>query len=184
MSTKKKGGEYNGNIGLKWMLHACLTAAAVSDWKTGKIPNVLTGITALTGCGYFLAAGIGLEAGGAAVRGTAILLCLFPLHLFRMIGAGDIKMMACMGFFLNVREWLQVMLGAFVLAGCWSVQEMWRKELAGKRIRYLLFYVHRFLRTGERIPYGTDGMDPSALLCLGPFLWAGLTIFLMGEGAG
>lgn len=28
-------------IGLKWILHACLTAAAVSDWKTGKIPNML-----------------------------------------------------------------------------------------------------------------------------------------------
>ena len=87
--------------GLKWILHACLTAAAVSDWKTGKIPNMLVKTAVLAGFGYFLAAGRGAQAGPAAARGMMILLCPFPLHLFRMIGAGDIKMMACMAVFLD-----------------------------------------------------------------------------------
>ena len=63
----------------------------------------------LAGFGYFLAAGRGAQAGPAAARGMMILLCLFPLHLFRMIGAGDIKMMACMAVFLDREEWIQVM---------------------------------------------------------------------------
>lgn len=183
-SKCRKEDRYNGTIGLKWMLHACLTAAAVSDWRNGKIPNELTAAAAVAGCGYFLAAGMGAEAGAAAARGVTVLLCLFPLHMFRMIGAGDIKMMAGMAVFLNREEWFQVMAGAFALAGCWSVQAMFRRGVARERMQYLLFYVQRFLRTGERADYMTEGMNSAALLCLGPFLWAGMTLFLMGEGAG
>ena len=83
----------------------------------------------LAGFGYFLAAGRGAQAGPAAARGMMILLCLFPLHLFRMIGAGDIKMMACMAVFLDREEWIQVMAGALVMAGCWSACAMWRRGM-------------------------------------------------------
>lgn len=166
------------------MLHACLTAAAVSDWKTEKIPNALTVVSVLAGFGYLLAAGRGTEAGAAAVRGFAVLLFLFPFHLFRMMGAGDIKMMACMAVFLDREEWLQVMASAFVLAGVWSVLAMWKRDLARERLQYLFCYIQRFLRTGERTAYRTEETDSAALLCLGPFLWAGMTLFLMGEGTG
>ena len=161
-----------------------MTAGAVSDWKTGKIPNILVKTAVLAGFGYLIAMGRVAEAGTAAARGTLILLCLFPFHLFRMIGAGDIKMMACMAVFLDREEWLQVMAAAFVLAGCWSAYMMWRRGMAGERIQYLLFYVQRFIRTGERTAYRTEETDSAALLCLGPFLWAGMTLFLMREGAG
>ena len=108
----------------------------------------------LAGFGYFLAAGRGAQAGPAAARGMMILLCLFPLHLFRMIGAGDIKMMACMAVFLDREEWIQVMAGALVMAGCWSACAMWRRGMVRERFQYLLFYVQRFIRTGERTAYG------------------------------
>lgn len=138
----------------------------------------------LAGFGYFLAAGRGAQAGPAAARGMMILLCLFPLHLFRMIGAGDIKMMACMAVFLDREEWIQVMAGALVMAGCWSACAMWRRGMVRERFQYLLFYVQRFIRTGERTAYRTEETDASALLCLGPFLWAGMTLFMIREGAG
>lgn len=32
--------------------------------------------------------------------------------------------------------------------------------------------------------YRTEETDSSALLCLGPFLWAGMTLFMIREGAG
>ena len=153
-------------------------------WKTGKIPNMLTAVAILAGCGYFATAGMGLEAGKAAVRSFAVLLCLFPLHLFRMTGAGDVKMMVCMAFFLDMGEWIQVIAAAAVLAGFWSVHVMWRKGIAEKRMRYLLCYIQRFLQTGERKAYITEETDSDALLCLGPFVWAGMTLFLMREGAG
>lgn len=138
----------------------------------------------LAGFGYFLVAGRGAQAGPAAARGMMILLCLFPLHLFRMIGAGDIKMMACMAVFLDREEWIQVMAGALVMAGCWSACAMWRRGMIRERFQYLLFYVQRFIRTGERTAYRTEETDASALLCLGPFLWAGMTLFMIREGAG
>lgn len=166
------------------MLHAYLTAAAVSDWKTGKIPNMLTAAAVLAGCGYFTAAGMGPEAGKAAARSFAVLLCLFPLHLFRMTGAGDVKMLACMALFLDMEEWLQVTAAAAALAGFWSVYVMQRKGIAGKRMRYLFCYIQRFFQTGEREAYMTEETDTDALLRLGPFVWAGMTLFLMREGAG
>lgn len=138
----------------------------------------------LAGFGYFLAAGRGAQAGPAAARGMMILLCLFPLHLFRMIGAGDIKMMACMAVFLDREEWIQVMAGALVMAGCWSFCAMWKRGMVRERFQYLLFYVQRFIRTGEKTAYRTEETDSSALLCLGPFLWAGMTLFMIREGAG
>lgn len=138
----------------------------------------------LAGFGCFLAAGRGAQAGPAAARGMMILLCLFPLHLFRMIGAGDIKMMACMAVFLDREEWMQVMAGALVMAGCWSFCAMWKRGMVRERFQYLLFYVQRFIRTGERTAYRTEETDSSALLCLGPFLWAGMTLFMIREGAG
>ena len=101
-----------------------------------------------------------------------------------MIGAGDIKMMACMAVFLDREEWIQVMAGALVMAGCWSACAMWRRGMVRERFQYLLFYVQRFIRTGERTAYRTEETDASALLCLGPFLWAGMTLFMIREGAG
>lgn len=93
-------------------------------------------------------------------------------------------MMACMAVFLDREEWIQVMAAAFILAGCWSAYTMWRRGMARERLQYLLFYVQRFIRTGERTAYRTEETNSAALLCLGPFLWAGMTLFLMREGAG
>ena len=136
----------------------------------------------LAGFGYFLAAGRGAQAGPAAARGMMILLCLFPLHLFRMIGAGDIKMMACMAVFLDREEWIQVMAGALVMAGCWSFCAMW-KEMVRERFQYLLFYVQRFIEPAKgQLQDRRDGFVRPSLL--GPFLWAGMTLFMIREGAG
>ena len=108
----------------------------------------------LAGFGYFLAAGRGAQAGPAAARRNDDSLCLFPLHLFRMIGAGDIKMMACMAVFLDREEWIQVMAGALgygrLLVGLRDVE----KRMVRERFQYLLFYVQRFIRTGERTATG------------------------------
>lgn len=112
----------------------------------------------LAGFGYFLGAGRGAQARAGGSQRNVILLCLFPLHLFRMIGAGDIKMMACMAVFLDREEWIQVMAGALVMAGCWSACAMWRRGMVRERFQYLLFYVQRFIRTGERTAYRTEEM--------------------------
>lgn len=93
-------------------------------------------------------------------------------------------MLACMALFLDMEEWLQVTAAAAALAGFWSVYVMQRKGIAGKRMRYLFCYIQRFFQTGEREAYMTEETDTDALLRLGPFVWAGMTLFLMREGAG
>lgn len=172
-----------GGAGLKWMLHAGLTAAAFCDWDRGKIPNRLTAAVALAGGGYRLIdCGIGslLEAVG---RGSLLLALLFPLYLFRMMGAGDIKLVSAAGVFLSGDELLSLLAGTLLLAGAWSLWTMGREKIAGQRFRYLIFYIRGLFAGGGRIAYRTGTTDAKETIRMGPFLWAGMTLILMG-GAG
>ena len=105
-------------------LMAVLLIAAVSDIRTGRIPNwlVLTGtIYALTynalypiyprDMGFLVALG-GLAVGGAA---------LLPGYLLRVLGAGDVKLMAMVGAFLGTRGALAAVLASLIAGGLLSL---------------------------------------------------------------
>jgi prepilin peptidase CpaA len=101
------------------VLVVLLVAAAVIDYRTMKIPNwltvgglvtglVLTTIDALRPLNGFLGA-----LSGAAV-GLGILL---PLYVLRVMGAGDVKLMAMAGAFLGVNATLVAVLFTFIVGG-------------------------------------------------------------------
>ena len=165
------------------MLHAGLTAAAYCDWDRGRIPNRLTAAIALAGGGYCLI-DCGIWSLLAAVgRGSLLLFLLFPLYLFRMMGAGDIKLVSAAGAFLPGDELLGFLAGTLVFAGSWSLWVMGREKIAGQRLRYLILYIRELFAEGRRIAYRTGNADAKEAIRMGPFLWAGMTLILMG-GAG
>jgi prepilin peptidase CpaA len=101
------------------VLVVLLVAAAVIDYRTMKIPNwltvggVVTGLVlgtvdALRPLDGFLAALGGAGAG---------LVLLLPLYLLRVMGAGDVKLMAMAGAFLGVGGTLSAVLFTFVVGG-------------------------------------------------------------------
>ena len=80
---------------------ALVTAAAVIDWRSRRIPNLLTlgGMLA----GFALQAGFnGLDGTQAALGGWAVgFALLIPGYALGQTGAGDVKLMASAGIFLG-----------------------------------------------------------------------------------
>ena len=133
-----------GQLGLVLLL----AASCVSDWRSRRIPNLLTvsglfGALAFHGlapggAGLFdpyLPGGLGLKTsllGGVA----ALVLLLFP-YARGWIGAGDTKLMAAVGAFVGLAALPAVLLGVMLSAGVLAlVYALLDRELlsAGARI--------------------------------------------------
>jgi len=101
------------------VLMALLVAAAIIDWRTFRIPNWLTagGILFALVCNTVMArhplSGL-LDASAGLLVGFGLLL---PLHLMRVMGAGDVKLMAMVGAFLGVSGTLNAALYTFIVGG-------------------------------------------------------------------
>jgi prepilin peptidase CpaA len=102
------------------VLMALLVAAAISDTRTGRIPNWLVFAGAAYGLVYNALfpvfprdIGILFAVGGLAV-GLGVLL---PLYVLRVMGAGDVKLMAMVGAFLGASATLNAVLATLIAGG-------------------------------------------------------------------
>jgi len=96
-----------------------LVAAAVSDVKTRRIPNALVFAGALYGLAWhaFFESGVFTALGGLAVGLGGLL----PLYLLRVMGAGDVKLMAMAGAFLGASDAFGAVLATLVAGGVLAV---------------------------------------------------------------
>jgi prepilin peptidase CpaA len=77
------------------------TAASVSDLRWRRIPNALTFAGAGAAVSFHLLAG-GLPAFGLSLVGLVVGLAIFfPIFALGGIGAGDVKLLACLGAWLG-----------------------------------------------------------------------------------
>jgi prepilin peptidase CpaA len=100
------------------LLAALLIAAAVSDWRTLRIPNALT--FGGTACGLALAAVLPSDGQGLpwSLAGAGVgLAALMPLYALRILGAGDVKLMAMAGAFLGAQGTLFALLYVVAAGG-------------------------------------------------------------------
>ena len=80
-----------------------LSAAAVSDFYRGKIPNILIVI----GCCYGMVRLLYHQDILRALPGIIFpVTVLFPLYKIGTIGAGDIKLLSMLGFYFSFMETL------------------------------------------------------------------------------
>jgi len=76
-------------------------ASTAIDLRTRRIPNVLTGATALVGLAA-AASGLGAVTVPQALAGLAVgLLVMLPGHVIGATGAGDVKLFAALGTLLG-----------------------------------------------------------------------------------
>lgn len=128
-------------------------AAVFFDLRTGKIPNELILAALAAGAGWQIYAG-GLPgilnfAGGVGI--PVILLGIF--FYFRMMGAGDLKLLGAVGGFLGIRRILPCMLWTFLAAGVYAgALVLYRRNLK-ERLLYFCTYLWNYVHTREWNPY-------------------------------
>ena len=100
-------------------LFALLVTASVSDYRTHKIPNWLTAggiVFALiynTAVPFYRDQGFLWACGGLLVG----FLIMLPCYALRIMGAGDVKLMAMVGAFLGVTDTLHAVFYSFLAGG-------------------------------------------------------------------
>lgn len=172
------------------LLFVFLTGGAWQDLRRSRIPNwwISIGVVSFVTAQFIRAPSGGLPEFGLLMasfllRIAAFVLVLFPLFLFRMMGAGDIKVMALMGGYLGIFHGITAIFYGLAASAVWSLLYMIHKKIFKKRIIYFLLYVSRFIKTGQILPYyKADRDDPQAAFCLIPFLWCGLCFWIAGQG--
>lgn len=101
------------------VLFALLAAAAVTDYRTFKIPNWLTGGGLAFALVYNTA--VSPEVGATwmwAPAGMAVgFLATIPMYVLRTLGAGDVKLMAMVGAFVGWNGVIYSILFSFITAG-------------------------------------------------------------------
>ena len=91
-----------------------LLTLVFTDWKRGKIPNVLIIIGSMAGVFLTkdLIAGIS--------QALLVLILFFPFYLFRAFGAGDVKCIAMVGLYLQPEIFQKAILYTFLVAAAIS----------------------------------------------------------------
>lgn len=101
------------------VLFALLIFASVSDYRSYRIPNWLTVGGAAFALVYETAIAVSPSTAFLAAIGGLLIgfFTMLPLYALRVMGAGDVKLMAMVGAFLGVHETFQAVLFAFIVGG-------------------------------------------------------------------
>lgn len=100
-----------------------LTIAAVIDFRTYRIPNWLTFSGMVFGLGYSLLNPGVMDKGLLwALAGLGLgFAAMLPMYVMRVMGAGDVKLMAMAGGLLGLEATFQAILCTFIVGGIASL---------------------------------------------------------------
>lgn len=104
----------------------------------------------------------------------------FPLFHFRMIGAGDIKLMAVMAGFLGIQAGIRTIFYGLLIGAAMALLKMLVCGNLYQRLNYFIAYIRQLFLTRKVTPYyqagqagcgGKDAVIPLGLCLLGGYLW-------------
>ncbi len=151
----------------KLLLIIFTSVAAAFDLRCRRIPNLLILSGILCGIVCCLARGPGASFDKVLflLSGTFLPLLLFGwLFYFRMIGAGDIKLLCMAGSFLGPAGCLRCIAVSVFAGGLHSAFLVLRRRDLFARLSRLGTYVSDLVNTGQWRPY-RDGSDRSGEFC-------------------
>lgn len=163
------------------LLLLCFAITAVlCDLKTGRIPNGI--ITAGLACGALYqisekgAVGIVLYLGGACLP----ILFLGVFFYFRMIGAGDVKLLCMAGAFFGPSGSFVVLKWSILFGGAASLVYMLRRGNMWERLLFFREYASQYSRSHSWRPY-MSGVGESAKFCFSVPILAGILCQIGGS---
>ncbi|MCC6071742.1 prepilin peptidase [Massilia sp. GCM10020059] len=118
------------------VLLALLVAAAVSDYRTFRIPNRITGGGILFALLYNTIVPAEWHADWTWAPAGMLLgfFAMLPMYLIRAMGAGDVKLMAMVGAFLGVSDTAYALLFCIVTAGISALIYALHKGVMGRML--------------------------------------------------
>ncbi len=143
---------YEGNVALFFLLHF-IGAAVLWDITQKRIPNevIITGL--FLGVTYqlwcFRWMGLLFFLSGAMLP----IVLLWILYYFRMIGAGDIKLLCMIGGFLGPTGGFYSILDTFLIGGVISSILFLKRRNFFSRLCYFKRYLFQYLETRQWEPY-------------------------------
>ena len=101
------------------ILFALLTIASITDYRTYKIPNWLTAGGIIFGLIYSVFVPFSRDFGFLWALGGMMLgfFVMLPCYVLRIMGAGDVKLMAMVGAFLGVDDCFRAIIYSFIVGG-------------------------------------------------------------------
>ncbi len=155
---------------------------ALSDLQTHKIPNrlILCGLIWAVMCRVFWISQGGILCLWDGIAGLIIPIVLIgPLAALKMIGGGDVKLLAVIGLLLGAKDSINIICASFLYAAIWSAVIVIRRRNLFYRFQILYRYLVKVMATGRLSAYRTEKSDPSGELCFAlPVLAALCTLFL------
>ena len=149
--------------------------AVLCDLARGRIPNelilaglVLGAVSQSVSAGIY---GVLFYLGGVLLPVVA----LGPLYYFRMIGAGDIKLLSVAGGFMGPAACVSCMFWSAAAGGILAAARMLRSRNLIARLSFFAEYVEEYARTGRWKPYLKE-VDEDAKFCFSAAILAGVLI--------
>lgn len=150
-----------------------LLATVREDVRHHRIPNPFVFWGAGLGIllNVFMPEGLGFASqlpGGAgflsAIEGLAIgLAVMLPMYLLRVMGAGDVKLMAMVGAFLGTGDVLGAILATFLAGGILSLAYAWRIGVLRRTLQNIRFILYSsMLRVVAGSPPALDDVPKTA----------------------
>ncbi len=132
-----------------------LAAAAVSDFRTLRIPNWLTGLLALAFPVGALAAGHPIAWLPHVAAGLAVFAVATVLFALRLMGGGDVKLLAATALWIGLAQLLPFLVLVALVGGAFAlVCMMLRHPLVQTAILATLHRLPIFAQKNLPIPYG------------------------------
>lgn len=163
------------------LLLLCFAITAVlCDLNTERIPNGVIAAGLACGALHQISArgvvGIVLYLGGAFLP----ILFLGVFYYFRMIGAGDVKLLCMAGGFFGPSGSFTVLKWSILFGGVASLVYMLRRGNIEERLLFFLEYARRYSRSRCWRPY-MSGVEDSAKFCFSVPILAGILCQIGGS---
>ncbi len=118
-----------------------LLVAVITDLSVTRIPNLIIITGLVSGIFYRVLCKGERNYFMLAVGILLPIIVFFPLFLIRAMGAGDIKLLAVTGAFFTIKENMECIVVAILIAGVIALIKIVAEKNIRERIKYLFVYL-------------------------------------------